>query len=193
MRRPKTTVSISILAILLIGGGLYFAFRGTMHRQQEEAISEAVFKQLLQMPDVQRYEQNNSLFISREDERFDTKFLARFGKSSNSIRLAEHGSIRWIDMAPFDARSGEPAMILHLGKICWISWRQVSVPATYSCGMLCAYGGMVHLHRTGWITWTVDSVSDQFISFLGSTSERAEKHPGAKNGSSKSCRWKFLN
>jgi len=121
------------------------------------------------MSEPQEYVKYNAVFISKEDERFDARFLARFGEHQKSVRLADHGPILWKDGAPFDAKSGAPAIILHIGKIRWLSWRRVDVPAEYNCSVLCGYGALFHLHRRGLKTWTVDGVSGGCISIMFAT------------------------
>jgi hypothetical protein len=166
MRRPSFKFAGLLLARLLFACGSYLAIPRPEDCEQEENISEAVFKQLLQMSEPQEYVQHNAVFISKEDLCFEDKFLARFSEQHNSVKLANHGSILWKNGAPFDARSGAPAIILHIGKVHWLNWRSVDVPAEYDCGVLCGYSAVFHLYRIGWKTWSVDSVSGRTISIL---------------------------
>jgi hypothetical protein len=134
--------------------------------RQEDDISEAAFKDLMQSPDVRIALQQGSVFISRENHRISQEFIARLGEQRESIRLANHDLLRWRDLVPYDVATGKPATIVHLGKIRRLDWRTAEVEGSYHCGPLCGFGAHLHLHRVGLRTWRIDFTFGGWVSFL---------------------------
>ncbi len=143
---------------------LWFFFGQSESRaQREKDVYEAVFRRLMELPDVGYYPRGDGVCISDDQNRFDSQFLNRFHGQFPGLRLAARPVGQ---QAPNTAKrpSGKQCKILiSAGKIIWVNAREATVDGGYYCGMLCAWGGQFHVRRAGW-GWYVDSTTESFIS-----------------------------
>jgi hypothetical protein len=145
--------------------GLWLVSSRESRVQSEADISEAVFRQLLEMPDLTDLPDGNGVCVSNGSHRFDSKFLDRFRNTFPAVRLTLDREYQQKAVAPTDKPSEKCRIVIQIQEIRWQSSSDVNVTAGYNCGPLCTYGGSFHLRRAGW-GWYVDSASNNYISHL---------------------------
>ena len=161
MSAPQFSVKLWASALLAtVFLGLFYLLEPRQSREQKEIdVSEAVFRKLLEMPDVSRFPQGKGVCIANQEQRFDSRFLQRFQSTLPGLRLGVSNPTK----VQMNQTQDKCEITLFVSTFYWFSSTEVELDAGYYCGLLCAYGGSFHVRRAGW-GWHVDSLSDRFVS-----------------------------
>jgi hypothetical protein len=160
MFQPSTRFWASALFAILCFVFLYVGRTRETRIQREADISEAVFRKLLETPDVSNYSRASGVCISNKKRRLNSTFLRRF--KEKFPRQA------WAGDPPLtvDLKAPKCAVVLSLAEIHWLSDTEVNVEGGYACGTMCGFSANFHVRRGGW-GWYVDEINPIFISGFG--------------------------
>jgi hypothetical protein len=174
MFRPSIRFCASALFAVASAALFFFLGARETQTQKEASVAEAVFRKLLEMPDVNGFPEGRGVCISDDERRFGPNFVRRFEPRFPGLRYSGRPSVK---SGPNPHSVTKCEIFLSVGKISWRDSRDADVEGGYYCGLTCAWGGRFHVRRSGW-GWHVDEVNPMFISELWN-------HPGLRG--SESC------